>query len=391
MPIDQVITAFTIAAVTTTFASICAAILDMIIPGSPHAMFFPSMHRSMIKIFGKCDEEKYKSRRKLLNGLILSLTDQQLFTGYALLVSRYIRMSHHSLWSKDYMTLSGFARLREAHFHLVAYLSCLSSSSHLSCMIALKGYFQNHRKVWKGRFTLTTIFYLFLAYTLAFSWAFPFANNIRKHVHTHFLDDGYNETQYREDMVNKHTKPVPEADLVFTVIFAPLIIYYPFYICFYSITESENIKLQNTRRKIFAFFFKSMTVAFVVQIIYFIYSLVYVWAQKTRKDPTARHCDLNAPEEWRFGQTLPLLLLVQPLLSTWGLYQGISSAQMMFSCTLENLTSYVEIKDDESSVLSTILSHNPALLSNMHNTEAEATTIASPYTEDGVEMASRNR
>lgn len=40
-----------------------------------------------------------------------------------------------------------------------------------------------------------------------------------------------------------------------------------------------------------------MTVAFVVQIIYFIYSLVYVWAQKTRKDPTARHCDLDAPEE----------------------------------------------------------------------------------------------
>jgi hypothetical protein len=98
--------------------------------------------------------------RNILERLILALADQQLITGFAILITGWI--VYHE-------------RLNGAHFTLVIYISCLSSSSHLAAIITLRKYFNANPTLALLRIAFISAFALVLAISILYSNAFgPF-------------------------------------------------------------------------------------------------------------------------------------------------------------------------------------------------------------------------
>jgi len=88
--------------------------------------------------------------RPFLDPLIVSLGDQQLVTGYAVLLSGWIKIGQHSL------------AIQGAHFALILYVSSLSSSSHLAALISLRRYLGKYKFIARVRMSLVVGFALFL-------------------------------------------------------------------------------------------------------------------------------------------------------------------------------------------------------------------------------------
>ena len=111
----------------------------------------------------------------MLDRILLSLGDQQLLTGFAILVSGYIRATDappYGLLNESSLLSSPppyVARLVEAHFYLIVFLSCLSSSSHLACVIALRKYFLEHRASFWLRLALIITFAILLTTSICIS------------------------------------------------------------------------------------------------------------------------------------------------------------------------------------------------------------------------------
>lgn len=98
--------------------------------------------------------------RAVLERLVLALADQQLVTGFAILITGLI-VYHEDRYG--------------AHFTLVVYLSSLSSSSHLAAIITLRKYFSANPALALLRIVLITAFALVLAVSIMLSSAFvPF-------------------------------------------------------------------------------------------------------------------------------------------------------------------------------------------------------------------------
>jgi hypothetical protein len=115
-------------AVLTTVASVYAACLDEAL--SAKTAFFPKRLNALLS---KNQDAAHLRRcafwRKVLERLIIALADQQLITGFAILMTGWIVYRDH---------------LDGAHFALVIYLSCLSSTSHLAAIITLRQYFYDN-------------------------------------------------------------------------------------------------------------------------------------------------------------------------------------------------------------------------------------------------------
>jgi hypothetical protein len=160
-----VVLSFVLAAVTTTTASIAAAFLDAAV--MDEKAFFPSkiqrwMHRGM----SPNALEKRRLWRRVLDRLILGLADQQLVSGFALLVCGYITAFPHDIKTvyATYGTL--------AHWNLLVYMACLSSSTHLACVLTLRKYFDEHRTTGIFRVLLIILFSLFLIPSIIMSYCF---------------------------------------------------------------------------------------------------------------------------------------------------------------------------------------------------------------------------
>lgn len=138
----------------TTVASITAAILDEILQAE--TAFLPKGWNKYL--FGKFRDPQHirlcRRWRRILTRLILALADQQLVTGFALILTGWI------LYYGD---------LYSAHFALVVYLSCLSSSSHLAAMITLRGYFRANPMLAAVRVIVVNVFAIFLAASFSVS------------------------------------------------------------------------------------------------------------------------------------------------------------------------------------------------------------------------------
>jgi len=98
--------------------------------------------------------------RAVLERLILALADQQLVTGFAILITGWI-VYHEDRYG--------------AHFTLVVYLSSLSSSSHLAAIVTLRKYFSANPALALLRIVLITAFAILLTASIAVSDTFgPF-------------------------------------------------------------------------------------------------------------------------------------------------------------------------------------------------------------------------
>lgn len=114
--------------------------------------------------------KRCRFRRNVLDRLILSLADQQLVTGFSLMLTGWI--VYHD-------ALDG------AHFALIVYLSCLSSTSHLAAIVTLRKFFEQNQALALFRITIISLFAVLLSVSITLTSAFgPFCccdgQNLRK-------------------------------------------------------------------------------------------------------------------------------------------------------------------------------------------------------------------
>jgi hypothetical protein len=93
--------------------------------------------------------------RRTLNQLVLSFADQQLVTGFALIISGY--------W-KVWRLSNNFSQ--NAHWTMVVYLSFMSSISHLAGIFTLSKYLETHKGTGRARIIAVVVFSVLL--TVAF-------------------------------------------------------------------------------------------------------------------------------------------------------------------------------------------------------------------------------
>ena len=115
--------------------------------------------------------------RRILERLILDFADQQLVTGFALLISAWVKLHSNSVVENLVRTAGDelpayyleFPNriLPNAEFSLIVFLCMASSSSHLACILVLRDYMESHRSSARLRMTLIIIFACFLAVTIA--------------------------------------------------------------------------------------------------------------------------------------------------------------------------------------------------------------------------------
>lgn len=143
------------AAVLTTLASVAAAILDEILLAE--TAFLPKrLNRPLSKNQNPERIRKWRFRRNVLDRLILSFADQQLVTGFSLMLTGWI------VYHDD---------LDGAHFTLIVYLSCLSSSSHLAAIMTLRKYFADNQTLALFRITIISLFAVLLSVSISLASA----------------------------------------------------------------------------------------------------------------------------------------------------------------------------------------------------------------------------
>lgn len=160
-----VVTSFLIAGLMTTSASITAAVLQSRVAnvdGGP--VFLPGyIHRWLARGMTPSSRERSRFWLNILERLILNLADQQLITGFSLLIIAYIIEP----WPLSEKGASWPSRLS-----LVIYLSCLSSSSHLACMLTLHKHLQDHAALAKLRIFFITLFAMALSISIGLGQTF---------------------------------------------------------------------------------------------------------------------------------------------------------------------------------------------------------------------------
>lgn len=310
------------------------------------------------------NKEKY---RRVLDQVMISLADQQLLTGIAVIISGYVRATNERIFNSK---LPYILRLQENHFHMIIYMSCLSSSAHLACLITLRRCFSAHSVPALIRLVLVVVFALLLAASFLISWPFGF--------YMLALYVTYKNFEIR----GPDWKLPPSVLALFWTLnaLAILFLFYPFWIAIINIFEDFKLKIRErisnlwhteyrwmptywirtgyhrlhgsgkkTRgclhkaerlasRIFWSILLGSTRAAFFQQVFFFRVSLAWVLAQKTANSPRKNEmCDLTSTGEgrWGFGQILALLLLAQPMLSGVAAYYGTSRSYFM--STRENL------------------------------------------------------
>jgi hypothetical protein len=366
---NQVVTSFIVAAVITTSSSIIAAVLDGIILDEkallPHK-FQKWLHEGL----GKAAEERCLLWRKILDRLILAFADQQLVTGISLLVSGYIKGSSdmQGLWHY----------VNGAHFSLIVYLSCLSSSSHLACVLTLRKYFQHHHFTSILRVAVIGGYALFLSVSIGISRTFePFFMVIRVPLF-HILGKLTlsKPTQYDSKRRWIALELIPAIFLflyLFWIAVVPLKEDWQGQIAqairdsiwpkcrqllglnpkgilrrlFRKILRATiRTRIKVVIKKLFWYcLFPSPGTVFLLQVIFALVSVFFGLVQKFAK--RSGYCNLSGAGEntWSFGQTLPMFLLLLPLLSAAETYFGKLKA---FDCSehTPGADKYLELKDD---------------------------------------------
>lgn len=277
--------------------------------------------------------------RMTLDRLILSLADLQLITGFALLIAGYATV-FKGIKPQDY---------HNAHWTLIVYMSCLSSSTHLAAVLTSRKYFDDHKKIAVLRICLILIFSALLVVALSTSRSFsvfllPFSLILAKQ-----------DTKRRSKFV------VPWAVLgilpVMYVFYIAIIQMLPrkrdefkawlskkawpivrkwlgLWLIRFLLQKSLGKKMYHTIQSFLVasfwyLLFLSPRSIFVLQILFSLIAATFCLAQKlaipTQVDKDAGfQCSLNNKQENRmeFGQVLSFLLLLQPVLAAWETYMS---------------------------------------------------------------------
>lgn len=319
-----------VAAILTTTASIAAAVLDEILIAD--TAFLPKkLNRLLSKDQDPERIRRCRFRRNVLDRLILSLADQQLVTDFSLMLTGWIVYPYE---------------LDSAHFALIVYLSCLSSSSHLAALVTLRKYFEENQTLALFRIAIISMFALLLSLSISLTRAFgPF------YFLFHVLTGGI-------------LTFVPE----FGVFLSIMPILWTFWTGVWQIMPAPRARFQARLRRrfwpwveragldrcwiwiqrrlqvhvperksqkverlfwsaiIYMCSLSPMTV-FLIQVVFAMISVSMALAQKfSPGSQDDGECSLNSPEENRmgYGQVLAILLLVLPAIATFEAYKGMS-------------------------------------------------------------------
>ncbi|KAI0508851.1 hypothetical protein F5B22DRAFT_618961 [Xylaria bambusicola] len=283
--------------------------------------------------------------------VILSFSDQQLITGFALLLSSYVNLYAY----KEDFVIEDALDYQDAHFVLVVYLGCLSSSSHLICLLRWAQLCEveepGHTKVeemMQVRKWIILIFALFLTGSAATSY------------HT-----------FRPIFWLLQGAPGPGSDdivyaeswLIAQRVIPAFLILYVFWICYMQVSSELKEKLEKalshvenclkktlptkqTKRVMCLIqfcLFSRPKFALGIQTFGVIISILFVLLQKFSQPPEITDyalelgiqewCGLNNPGDnrWGFGQTVAVAMLVLPFLSLIDAYKGRRGPALSFS------------------------------------------------------------
>ena len=338
---SQVVLSFVIASFMTTLASVLAMLLDQAFDTKGH--FTPRAPLTYIRErFLENEWRKHYAWRPFLDPLIIGFGDQQLITGYAVLLSGWVKVRVVVLFyylvlivriqvSQNTFTVQG------AHFVLILYICALSSSSHLAALITLRKYFRKYKLIAKIRLTLVVVFAIFLLTSMIVAIALPPAIIVNQH-----------GTTLSKGRVQRLSFLVP--------LFLILIGFSTALVCILYDPEGRGIEsppsssgssLQALVRRLtdsklekrtylvrsmcparlglllVFYLFLNPAIAFVVQILLAILSATLVLTQKfaAPEDPMI-FCGLQDDEEnvWGFGQTLSVVMLLLPAIAALQTY-----------------------------------------------------------------------
>jgi hypothetical protein len=325
-------------AILTTVVSISAACLDEALLAE--RAFFPKCLNACLDAHLSKNEDddcpadrkrrlKLKLWRNVLERLMIALADQQLVTGFAILITGLI--------------VYGYDNPYGAHPTLVVYLSCLSSSSHLAAIITLRQYFIDNRALATLRVACIWIFAVFLGVTIPNSNAFGPFSLIRYLVSPPDRDDV--DTQLALNFLSFlqvewffmsgtwHIIPPLERGEFYKANlkkYFKIVVWDP--ICrIVGYQPSDNAKDRwkkytlYPRRVLRYLMYLTPFSVFVLQILFAAFSVAMALAQKfTPSGPDPNSCSLRSKEEneMGYGQILAILLLVLPAIAAYEAYKG---------------------------------------------------------------------
>ncbi|KAH3963338.1 hypothetical protein HBI25_197760 [Parastagonospora nodorum] len=313
-----VVLSFVLASVMTTVASVLAMILDQAFDSK--GQFTPQAPiRYFRERFLDTEWKRDYAWRPFLDPLIIGLGDQQLITGYAVLLSGWIKVGQNAI------------EVQGAHFVLILYICALSSSSHLAALITLRKYFRRYKLIARIRLILVILFAIFLLSSMIAAIAMP--PTIVNH------GDGTREKRSRAQRLSF----IVPLFLIFVGFSTALvcILYDPKRKGTSARASNASLVRRVTDPKqsilppldfkapahigirILYYLFLNPLIAFGVQILLAILSAILVLSQKfaTPNDPR-RFCGLQDEGEnvWGFGQTLSVVMLLLPAMSACQTY-----------------------------------------------------------------------
>ena len=316
-------------AILTTVASIVAAYLDEVLRAE--TAFLPKRLNAIIsKNQGHIRIRRCKFWRVVLERLIIALADQQLVTGFAILITGWI-VYNDSIYG--------------AHFSLVIYLSSLSSSSHLAAIITLRRYFNDNPALALLRIALISTFALGLAISITLSDSFSIFYTVFWYIFYHANDDTYVAVVLFHIFIiwpilwafwTGIWQIVPGARDRFTAwvtrkIWLPICsvgrrICFPLSFVQHRIPTRVSDRLRKYARATLHYMvFLSPGTVFVLQIVFAAISVAMVLAQKfSPGDLEHYECSLNSKDENKmgYGQILALLMLALPIIAAVEAYKG---------------------------------------------------------------------
>ncbi|EMD86305.1 hypothetical protein COCC4DRAFT_59729 [Bipolaris maydis ATCC 48331] len=296
----SVVISFVIASFMTTFASILAMLLDQAFDTKGQFTVHAPL-KFIRERFLEHEWKKHYAWRPFLDPLIIGLGDQQLITGYAVLLSGWIKVSEMAF------------KVQGAHFVLILYICALSSSSHLAALITLRKYFQRYRMIAKIRLILVICFAIFLMTSMMAAIALSPTMRLSLLVPFFLIIIGFSTALvcilYNPEGLEVES-PLSSSESSFQALIRRRFVFRKLFPARFGI-------------QLMYYIFLNPAIAFVVQILLAILSAILVLTQKfaAPEDP-ARFCGLHDDEEntWGFGQTLSVTMLLLPTIAALQTY-----------------------------------------------------------------------
>lgn len=338
-----VVTSFLIAGLMTTFASITAAVLESRINDGGPILFPGFLHRWLGRHMNDVKRERCRFWRDILERLILNLADQQLITGISLLIIAYIVQP----WPLSPMGQNWPSRLS-----LVIYLSCLSSSSHLACMLTLHRYLKGHAGLAKLRIFFIILFAMVLAISIGLGQTFSVVGYVQYQILLRVNSDtAYNLSLYIGGALLYGLPPLIALHVYWTAVMQlwpsarhcieRIIRHFyrrygrkvvPRKVLTMILGPKSLSKFTSAVKRIFWWsLFLNPPMIFALQILFAKISIAFILMQKfagpsleevSKYEVMCQGLNNPAENQWGFGQMLSMFVLVLPVLAAIETYLG---------------------------------------------------------------------